>query len=119
MNSRGGIEADVTVTRLAEDAYIVVTPAATVQRELSWMRRHINNDNVVIVDMTAGEGVLAIMGPNARKVLEKYLPETISNPQFSMAGGMTLAFVAGFDQTGELTAENLEKIEQELAALAK
>ncbi|MEE9376386.1 MAG: FAD-dependent oxidoreductase, partial [Rhizobiaceae bacterium] len=43
LNERGGIEADVTVTRLSKTAYLVVTPAATVPREMSWMRRHLND----------------------------------------------------------------------------
>ena len=79
LNDRGGIEADVTVTRLSETAYIVVTPAATVPRELSWMRKHVEDFNVVIVDVTAGEGVLAVMGPNARNLLEKVSPHDWSN----------------------------------------
>ena len=79
LNDRGGIEADVTVTRLSETAYIVVTPAATVQRELSWMRKHVADHNVVMVDVTSGEGVLAVMGPNARKLLEKVSPHDWSN----------------------------------------
>ena len=40
LNERGGIEADVTVTRLAETSYIIVTPAATMVREMSWLNRH-------------------------------------------------------------------------------
>ena len=55
--------------------------------------------------------------PAARAILEKHLPSTTSNAQFSMAEGFTLEFIAGFDQTGELTEDNLGKIGQELAAL--
>ena len=73
----GGIEADVTVTRLSETAYVVVTPAATVQRELSWMRKYQHRFNVVVMDVTAGEGVLALMGPNrAQGAGERFLPTT-------------------------------------------
>ena len=79
LNGRGGIEADVTVTRLSETAYIVVTPAATVPRELSWMRRHLGDFNCVVTDVTAGEGVLAVMGPNARALLQKVSPHDWSN----------------------------------------
>ena len=79
LNSRGGIEADVTVTRLGENSYIVVTPAATVQRELSWMRKHLADFNVVILDVTSNEGVLAVMGPNSRKLLEMVSPHDWSN----------------------------------------
>ncbi|MEC8195232.1 MAG: FAD-dependent oxidoreductase, partial [Pseudomonadota bacterium] len=79
LNRRGGIEADVTVTRLAETAYLVVTPAATRWADQIWMERHKANFNVVITDVTASEGVLAIMGPNARKLLEKVSPADFSN----------------------------------------
>lgn len=79
LNHTGGIEADVTVTRLSETAYIVVTPAATRLADQTWMMRHKGDFNVVLTDVTAGEGVLAVMGPNARKLLEKVSPNDFSN----------------------------------------
>lgn len=79
LNSRGGIEADITVTRLDETAYLVVTPAATRLADQTWMRRHMGDFRVVITDVTAGEGVLAIMGPNARKLLNAVSPNDFSN----------------------------------------
>ncbi|SLN52962.1 4-methylaminobutanoate oxidase (formaldehyde-forming) [Roseovarius albus] len=79
LNRTGGIEADVTVTRLTETSYLVVTPAATRLADQTWMMRHKGNFNVVITDVTSGEGVLAIMGPNARKLLEKVSPADFSN----------------------------------------
>jgi len=79
LNARGGIEADVTVTRMSETAYLVVTPAITRLADETWMRRNIGNFNVVITDVTAGEGVLAIMGPNARDLLAKVSPNDFSN----------------------------------------
>ncbi|KPA21148.1 4-methylaminobutanoate oxidase (formaldehyde-forming) [Shimia sp. SK013] len=79
LNRQGGIEADVTVTRMSEIAYLVVTPAATRLADQTWMMRNKGNFNVVITDVTAGEGVLAIMGPNARKLLEKVSPADFTN----------------------------------------
>ncbi len=79
LNRSGGIEADVTVTRLTETAYLVVTPAATRLADQTWMMRHAGGFNVVITDVTAGEGVLAVMGPNARALLEKVSPADFSN----------------------------------------
>ena len=79
LNNRAGIEADVTVTRLSEVAYLVVTPAATRLADETWMRRHQGDFNVVITDVTAGEGVLAVMGPNARKLLQTVSPADFSN----------------------------------------
>lgn len=79
LNQRGGIEADVTVTRLSEAAYLVVTPAATRLADETWMRRHQGDFNVVLTDVTAGEGVLAVMGPSARKLLQAVSPNDFSN----------------------------------------
>ncbi|WP_270732440.1 GcvT family protein [Shimia sp. Alg240-R146] len=79
LNRQGGIEADVTVTRLSEIAYLVVTPAATRLADQTWLMRNKGAFNVVITDVTAGEGVLAIMGPNARKLLEKVSPADFTN----------------------------------------
>ncbi len=79
LNRSGGIEADVTVTRLSETAYLVVTPAATRLADQTWMRRHQGGFNVVITDVTAGEAVLAVMGPTARTLLEKVSPNDFSN----------------------------------------
>ena len=79
LNDRGGIEADVTVTRLSETAYLVVTPAATRLADQTWMMRHKGDFNVVITDVTAAEGVLAVMGPKAREVLQAVSPNDFSN----------------------------------------
>ena len=79
LNHSGGIEADVTVTRLTETAYIVVTPAATRLADQAWLTRHRGDFNVVITDVTAGEAVLAIMGPKSRDVLNRVSPADFSN----------------------------------------
>ncbi|KZY46775.1 FAD-dependent oxidoreductase [Roseovarius sp. HI0049] len=79
LNSRGGIEADVTVTRLSETAYLVVTPAMTRLADETRLRRHVGDRRVVITDVTAGEGVLAVMGPKSRELLNKVSPNDFSN----------------------------------------
>ena len=108
LNNAGGIEADVTVTRLAEDAYLVVTPAATRQADEIWLRRHVGDRNVVITDVTAGEGVLAVMGPKARAVMQAVSPNDFGNDTnpFGTAQqielGMGLARVHRVSYVGEL-----------------
>jgi len=79
LNTRGGIEADVTVTRLSETAYLVVTPAATRLADETRLRRLAGDARVVITDVTAGEGVLAVMGPNARSLMQAVSPNDFSN----------------------------------------
>ena len=108
LNDRAGIEADVTVTRLSETCYLVVTPAATRLADQTWMMRHKGAFNVVITDVTAGEGVLAVMGPNARKLLERVSPNDFRNANnpFGTAQeielGMGLARVHRVTYVGEL-----------------
>ena len=108
LNSRGGIEADVTVTRLSEVSYLVVTPAITRLADQTWMRRNIGNFEVVITDVTAAEGVLAIMGPNSRQFMESISPNDFSNETnpFGTAQeieiGMGLARVHRVSYVGEL-----------------
>ena len=79
LNERAGIEADVTITRLSPDAYLVVTPAATRLADQTWLMRHKGGYRVTITDMTAAEGVLAVMGPQARDLLQKVSPNDFSN----------------------------------------
>ena len=108
LNDRAGIEADVTVTRMAETAYLVVTPAASRLADQTWMLRHKGTFNVVITDVTAGEAVLAVMGPNSRKLLESVSPNDFSNVAnpFGTAQeielGMGLARVHRVTYVGEL-----------------
>ena len=108
LNNTGGIEADVTITRMSETAYLVVTPAATRLADQVWMQRNVGDFNVVITDVTAGEGVLAVMGPNSRKLLQAVSPNDFSNAvnPFGTAQeieiGMGLARVHRVTYVGEL-----------------
>jgi len=108
LNQTGGIEADVTITRLSETAYLVVTPAATRLADQTWLQRHQGDFNVMITDVTAGEGVLAVMGPNARKLLQAVSPADFSNEvnPFGTAQeielGMAMARVHRVTYVGEL-----------------
>ncbi|MEP1536040.1 MAG: FAD-dependent oxidoreductase [Paracoccaceae bacterium] len=79
LNVNGGIEADVTITRITQTAYLVVTPAATRLADQTWLERHVGAFGVVITDVTAGEGVLAVMGPQARALLQAVSPNDFSN----------------------------------------
>jgi heterotetrameric sarcosine oxidase gamma subunit len=83
LNTRGGVEADVTVTRLSETAFLVVCPSGTLPRDLAWLRNHMPADaHCVATDITAMECVLPIMGPKARELLAKVTPADLSNTAF-------------------------------------
>jgi glycine cleavage system T protein len=80
LNHKGGIESDLTVTRLSENAFFLVVPGATLQRDLAWLRKNLTSDEfVVITDVTAGEAVLCVMGPKSRELLQKVSPNDFSN----------------------------------------
>ncbi len=79
LNERGGIESDLTVTRLSETAFLLVVPAAVVVRDLAWLRRQLRDEFVVITDMTVSEAVLCLMGPKSRDILAKVSPNDFSN----------------------------------------
>ncbi|NRB21032.1 MAG: FAD-dependent oxidoreductase [Rhodobacteraceae bacterium] len=108
LNARGGIEADVTVTRLSETVYLVVTPSTTRLADQTWMMRNQGDYRVVLTDVTAGEGVLAVMGPRSRELLQKVSPNDFSNAvnPFGTAQeielGMGLARVHRVTYVGEL-----------------
>jgi heterotetrameric sarcosine oxidase gamma subunit len=83
LNERGGIEADLTLTRLAEDAYLVVTSAASQNRDLHWLKRHIPEDaHAFATDVTSGYAVLALMGPESRDLLAPLTPADLTNAAF-------------------------------------
>ena len=79
LNDRGGIESDLTVTRLSETAFLLVVPGATLQRDLAWLRRHPGDAFVTITDISAAEAVIPLMGPLARELLSRVSPDDFSN----------------------------------------
>jgi 4-methylaminobutanoate oxidase (formaldehyde-forming) len=83
LNHRGGIEADLTVTRLAEESFLVVTSAACATRDLAWLKRHIPDDaHCVVVDVTGTEAVLSVMGPHSRALLQTLTDTDLANAAF-------------------------------------
>jgi len=108
LNARGGIESDLTVTRLAETSYLLVVPGASLIKDLAWLRRQQRDESVAILDVTAGEAVFPLMGPKARDVLAGCSPEDFSNAAhpFGWAReveiGMGLARAHRISYVGEL-----------------
>lgn len=108
LNARGGIESDLTVTRLSETAFLLVVPGATLQRDLAWLRKHWGGEFVVVTDVTAAESVLVLMGPQAREVITRISPDDFSNEGFPFGTareieiGMGLARAHRVSYVGEL-----------------
>ncbi|MEM7032467.1 MAG: FAD-dependent oxidoreductase [Chloroflexota bacterium] len=79
----GGIKADLTITRLAHDHFMILTGAGTGPADLTWLSLHAPKDgSVVIEDASSRLSGLALWGPKARQVLEQVTDEDVSNEAF-------------------------------------
>jgi glycine cleavage system aminomethyltransferase T/glycine/D-amino acid oxidase-like deaminating enzyme len=82
LNDRGGIEADLTITRLAEREFMVVTSAICQTRDLAWLRRQLAARDTLrcaVTDVTPGVAMLGVMGPSSRQLLEAISGADLSN----------------------------------------
>jgi 4-methylaminobutanoate oxidase (formaldehyde-forming) len=82
LNSRGGIEADLTVARLAEDHFYIVTGTGYRTHDAAWIVDHLPDGDAALVDVTEEWGTLSVMGPKARDVLAKITKADMSNRAF-------------------------------------
>ncbi|MFZ4742697.1 MAG: GcvT family protein [Limnohabitans sp.] len=79
LNERGGFESDLTVIRLSEDKFLVVTGSGQTTRDLDWLQRHVRPEmSVVINDVSAQYCVLSLMGPKAAQLLSRVCPDDLS-----------------------------------------
>ena len=86
LNPRGGIEADLTVTRLGPAAFLIVTGAETEIRDFNWLQRHVDPQaRCVATNVTSGMGVLSVMGPRSRDLLQSLVPDDLSDVGFPFA----------------------------------
>ena len=80
LNERGGIEADVTVTQIDDEVFLVVTGTAFGTHDLSWISNHTPVDGSVTVrDVTDAFVVFGLWGPRSRDVLQPLTPQSLSN----------------------------------------
>jgi sarcosine dehydrogenase len=83
LNSRGGIECDLTVARLAEDHFYIVTGTGFRTHDFAWIRDHMpNRVDARLEDVTEGFGTLSLMGPNARAILAGVTDADVSDGAF-------------------------------------
>jgi 4-methylaminobutanoate oxidase (formaldehyde-forming) len=81
LNSNGGVVADLTITRLGEDRFRVITGSGFISNDLGWIRMHVDpaDGEVEVRDITLDFACLALWGPDARHVLEKVTRDDVSN----------------------------------------
>ena len=83
LNERAGIEADVTVARLTDQSYLVMTSAATGLAEQAWLRKNTPDvAQVNITDISSAQAAFGISGPRARDLLAAYTETDMSNETF-------------------------------------
>ena len=80
-NSRGGIEMDPTVTRLAEDVFLVLAPTAYQRRTEALLRAGVAGD-ATVTDVTSAFGVVHVAGPRSRELLSRITDEDLSDEAF-------------------------------------
>ena len=104
LNDRGGIECDLTVTRLAGDSFYIVTGTGFATHDFDWIRRNIPAGlSAELVDVTSAYGVLSLMGPKARAVLQAVTHDDVSNQAFPFASAQTLSIAGARVQALRLT----------------
>jgi 4-methylaminobutanoate oxidase (formaldehyde-forming) len=80
LNRKGGIEADVTIARVAQDEFYIVTGTGFATHDFDWIARNIPDEaNCQLVDVTSAFSVLSLMGPNARQILARVSSDDLSN----------------------------------------
>jgi sarcosine dehydrogenase len=83
LNTRGGIEADLTVARLSDELFYIVTGTGFRTHDLAWIRDHLpDGARVDLKDVTEEWGTLSLMGPRARDVLAAATRADVSNAGF-------------------------------------
>ena len=86
LNPRGGIEADLTVTRLAADRFLVLTAAFTQTHVEAWIRNHAPADACcVLTDVSGAYAMLNVQGPASRALLGALSPDDFSDAAFPFA----------------------------------
>lgn len=95
LDDRGGIQADVTIARIAENEFYIVTGTGFATHDFDWISRNIPDDaNAQLFDVTSATCVLSLMGPNARSILQQVTQCDVSNESFPFATFQTIG-IAG------------------------
>ena len=84
LNETGGIKADLTITRLAHQRFLILTGGGAGPQDLAWLRRHAPTDgSVTIADITSQWAGVGLWGPQARDILAAVAEEDVSNAAFA------------------------------------
>ena len=124
LNPQGGIEADVTVAKMADDVFFVTTGVASTYRDYWYLKKNLRGD-VKLVETTSKYACLSIQGPNSRAVLTEIAETDMSVEGFKFGTGR-FAKVGGHDvwiqrlsYVGELGWEVFAPSEYAIAVFAE
>jgi len=93
LNERGTMEADLTVTRLAEDKYFIVSAGDFYTHDLYWLNKHIPADaHATVTDVTSGYTLINIQGPKSREFLSRLTSADLSNESFPYMSAKEIDF---------------------------
>ena len=85
-NKRGGIEADLTITRLELQAFYIVTGSGFGGHDGDWIRRNLPDDGAAyLTEVTSAKAVINLCGPKARDLLRRVSEESVSNQDLPFA----------------------------------
>ncbi|HEX9035330.1 MAG TPA: FAD-dependent oxidoreductase [Streptosporangiaceae bacterium] len=82
LNAGGRYEADITVTRLAADEFLLFSSAASTERDLDHIRRRLPAQGAALTDVTSAYAVYGVMGPRSRELLSRLTSADLSNEAF-------------------------------------
>ena len=104
LNPNGGIEADVTVTRLDETRFLVLSGPATLGRDRDWLERHIGPDEfATVTDISQALAMIPVMGPNARRLLQSITDADLSAEAFPFGTSREIDLGCGFVRATRIT----------------
>lgn len=104
LNERGGIESDVTVTRLDGSRFMVVTTGTSTMKDLDWLVRAIGRDeHATVTDVTSAEAVISVMGPRSRELLGAMTDADMSNAAFPFGTAREIDLGLGFVRAARVT----------------
>ncbi|GLK81472.1 GcvT family protein [Methylopila turkensis] len=111
LNRRAGIEAEVTVARLAAETFLIIAGSGQATRDADWIRRHLNGARATLTDVTSAYAVLGLMGPRSRDLLASLTDTALDEAAFppnavrEIAVGFATALAARRSYAGELGYE--------------
>jgi len=104
LNERGGIEADITVSRLASDSFMIVDTCTMQTKTYHWLKSQIRTgEHVFITDVTSAYTIISIMGPNSRALLSQLTNADLSNEAFPFGTTQEIEFAQTYVHATRMT----------------